>query len=831
MGFNALIHAHRPDLFDYNNLNPQKHIENLNHAFDIANNELGIPRLLDAEDIDTNRPDEKSVMTYVASYYHTFARMKNEEKSGRRIAKIINQMVEADKMKNQYDNLTTDLLEWIENKVVVLEDHNFPNSLEGIQSLLLNFGYYRTQEKPPKYKERSEIEALYFNINTQLKELRQPVFSPPEGKLVQDIERAWELLERAEHRREVALHSELRRQEHLEQLNYKFNKKSVLREGYLKEMIQVLSDPRYGSNLAQVHATVKKHEAISADILAREERFQDLTQMCSELLRENYRNANKVKAREQEVLQKWKELLTLLEKHKTNLSRMGTVITLLQEMDTTLGTVHQLKSDLSSVDTGAHLLAVEELLQKHALQELQVTSLGDTEKRLKRLCDQTAAQNPREEEILRKKLKELSEAYEDLKKTSNLRKALLEEARNFYQFLQDQEDEEAWLVEKQRICQADITAKDLRGVLSLQQKHKALLDEVKTRKNKFDQLGSTAKQLTEENHPRAAEIQQHMNRNRQEWQTLDSLVDARSKQLQDAAEAYQFYADANEVESWLHEKLPILSSSDYGSDEPSAQALLQRHKDLEGELYAYSGDIGSLNSQAEKLIKAGISRLDLTAEAEVPESVEQVSYEYRMVPVEVFEDVAVEKIEHKMVQEERKIPQVKALYSFNDYGLSMQKGEIMFLLNKENPDWWCVRKSDGTDGFAPANYVIEIEPRIMQIQVRKPEKVKAIQRVKKTKMVKQKVPVKVKKPVLARTASADDSSSVPKRQKYINDTYENLKVAAANRRDLLEDAVRLFRFYGECDDFEKWIKEKEKLLAAEDPSDNVEQAKRKYEVW
>lgn len=44
---------------------------------------------------------------------------------------------------------------------------------------------------------------------------------------------------------------------------------SVLRKGYLEEMIQVLSDPRYGSNLSQVEATVKKHEAISADILAR----------------------------------------------------------------------------------------------------------------------------------------------------------------------------------------------------------------------------------------------------------------------------------------------------------------------------------------------------------------------------------------------------------------------------------------------------------------------------------------------------------------------------------------------------------------------------------
>lgn len=39
-------------------------------------------------DVDSSRPDEKSILTYVASYYHTFARMKNEMKSGRRIANV-----------------------------------------------------------------------------------------------------------------------------------------------------------------------------------------------------------------------------------------------------------------------------------------------------------------------------------------------------------------------------------------------------------------------------------------------------------------------------------------------------------------------------------------------------------------------------------------------------------------------------------------------------------------------------------------------------------------------------------------------------------------------
>lgn len=190
LGFNALIHSHRPDLFDYNSLMPGRNIENLNHAFEVADRELGIPRLLDAEDIDTARPDEKSILTYVASYYHTFARMKNEQKGGKRIANIVNKLMDADKKKMQFENLITDLLSWIRNKTTELEKRNFPNSVEGIQRELLAFKEYRTIEKPPKYKERSEIEALFFHVNTLLKSLNQPHYTPQDGKMINDIEKA-----------------------------------------------------------------------------------------------------------------------------------------------------------------------------------------------------------------------------------------------------------------------------------------------------------------------------------------------------------------------------------------------------------------------------------------------------------------------------------------------------------------------------------------------------------------------------------------------------------------------------------------------------------------
>jgi hypothetical protein len=50
------------------------------------------------------------------------------------------------------------------------------------------------------------------------------------------------------------------------------------------------------------------------------------------------------------------------------------------------------------------------------------------------------------------------------------------------------------------------------------------------------------------------------------------------------------------------------------------------------------------------------------------------------------------------------------------------------------------------------------------------------------------------------------------------------------RHALLEDSIHLFGFYRECDDFETWIKDKERRLRADDLTVNVEAAKCKFEV-
>ena len=63
--FCALIHRYRPDLIDFAKLEPRDWVGNCSLAFKVAEHELGIPALLDVEDV-IRRPDRLSILTYLS---------------------------------------------------------------------------------------------------------------------------------------------------------------------------------------------------------------------------------------------------------------------------------------------------------------------------------------------------------------------------------------------------------------------------------------------------------------------------------------------------------------------------------------------------------------------------------------------------------------------------------------------------------------------------------------------------------------------------------------------------------------------------------------------
>lgn len=206
LAFCALIHRHRPDLLDYDPLDKANGKQNLELAFSIAEKHLGIPRLLDVEDIaDMPKPDERSIMTYVSEFFHAFASQDIKEIAARRIQKFVQFTQSMESMQSEYEGGAKDLLSWIASAQERMNNRTFDDSYENAKALFDAHKEYMVNEKPKKAAVKLDLEALYANIQTKLRVNGRSGYQVPSGLSTDDIEVVWEALSNAEKERGKAV--------------------------------------------------------------------------------------------------------------------------------------------------------------------------------------------------------------------------------------------------------------------------------------------------------------------------------------------------------------------------------------------------------------------------------------------------------------------------------------------------------------------------------------------------------------------------------------------------------------------------------------------------
>uniref|UniRef100_A0AAY4EEK2 Spectrin beta chain n=1 Tax=Denticeps clupeoides TaxID=299321 RepID=A0AAY4EEK2_9TELE len=581
LAFNALIHRHRPDLIEFHKLARSNATYNLQQAFNIAEQSLGLTKLLDPEDVNTENPDEKSIITYVVSFYHYFSKMKALIVEGKRIGKVLDNAIEAEKIIVRYEALASDLLEWIEKTISIISNQKFANSLAGVQQQLQAFTTYCTIEKPIKFQEKGNLEVLLFTIQSKLRANNQKPYVPHEGKLISDINKAWERLEKVEHERGVALRTELIRQEKLELLAQRFDHKTTMRQAWLNENQRLVSQDNFGYDLPAVEAAMKKHEAIEADISSYEERISVVVELAAEMEAEGYYDIRRISARKENILGQWSLLKELVVGRKARLEKNLALQKTFQEMVYMIDWMEEMQVCLLSKDFGKHLLEVDDLLQKHGLQEADITVQSDRVQTLNTAALKFTViegYQPCDPQVICNRVSHVSTCLEELKQLAGQRRCELEESRQLWAFYEELEESGAWIREKTSILSTQTCGKDLSSVLRLLQNHKTLAGELLTRRSLLQQTMKKGKQIIVQKCFGTGGIQEHIMEVKAEWKRLEDNASQRLGHLQEALNFFQFSVEMDDLLAWLQDVYRLVSSEDFGHDEYSTQSLLKKHR-------------------------------------------------------------------------------------------------------------------------------------------------------------------------------------------------------------------------------------------------------------
>uniref|UniRef100_A0A8C3M1D3 Spectrin alpha chain, non-erythrocytic 1 n=1 Tax=Chrysolophus pictus TaxID=9089 RepID=A0A8C3M1D3_CHRPC len=441
-------------------------------------------------------------------------------------------------------------------------------------------------------------------------------------------------------------------------------------KSWVNEKMKTATDEAY-KDPSNLQGKVQKHQAFEAELSANQSRIDALEKAGQKLIDVNHYASDEVAARMNEDISMSTKLLEATELKGIKLREANQQQQFNRNVEDIELWLYEVEGHLASDDYGKDLTSVQNLQKKHALLEADVAAHQDRIDGITIQARQFQDAGHFDADNIKKKQEALVARYEALKDPMVARKQKLADSLRLQQLFRDIEDEETWIREKEPIAASTNRGKDLIGVQNLLKKHQALQAEIAGHEPRIKAVTQKGNAMVEEGHFAAEDVKIKLNELNQKWDSLKAKASQRRQDLEDSLQAQQYFADANEAESWMREKEPIVGSTDYGKDEDSAEALLKKHEALMSDLSAYGSSIQALREQAQ-------------------------SCRQQVAPTD----------------DETGKELVLALYDYQEKSpreVTMKKGDILTLLNSTNKDWWKVEVND-RQGFVPAAYVKKLDP-------------------------------------------------------------------------------------------------------------------------
>uniref|UniRef100_A0A914P3Y4 SH3 domain-containing protein n=3 Tax=Panagrolaimus TaxID=55784 RepID=A0A914P3Y4_9BILA len=439
--------------------------------------------------------------------------------------------------------------------------------------------------------------------------------------------------------------------------------------GWINEKLKTARDESY-LDPTNIRGKLQKHQNFEQELRANRNRLDEIQANGQGLINNGHFAQDHVQNRLGEVEQLWENLIQATAFKGTKLNEANEEQLFNRNVEDVELWLSELEGQLASEDFGKDLVSVQNLQKKLAHLESDYNAHNDRIEAIKNQTRQFQESGHFNAPLILRKQEGLSSRFDSLRDPLERRKFKLADSLHGNQLFRDIEDELSWIREKEQIAASTNRGRDLTGVQNLIKKQRALILEINNHEPAVDKVAENADAMIKSGHFLAPDIREKLAQLKDNWRNLKAKAEKRLQELGESEQAHKYLADANDAESWMREKEPVVGNTDYGKDEDSAESLMKKHRALMSDLEGYKNKIDDLRNQAGQCKYQEQPGGQLGKEC------------------------------------------VVALYDYTEKSpreVSMKKGDILTLLNSNNKDWWKVEVND-RQGFVPAAYVKRIEP-------------------------------------------------------------------------------------------------------------------------
>lgn len=476
--------------------------------------------------------------------------------------------------------------QWISKQNLFLENTDLGDSLDSVEFLMKKHEDFE--------KSLNAHEEKVNNLNEFAKKLiENQHYASEEIDMIRNIllNNYNKLLEQSANRRKMLSDSYKLQQFTIDYDDTKF---------WIVEKLKLSLDDNF-SDLTNLSGKAQQSLSFEKEIQANKSKPEEIKASGESLIANDHYASDDIKNKIDDIANLWTQLEAGISDKKSKLNEAIEEQIYNRNIEDVELWLNEIEQYIAIDDYGKDMNSVQNQLKKQSLMEEDVASHQDKINAILAQCNKLNENGHFHSDNINNKKNNLVKRFNLVKIPLKNRRKRLNESLKMHELFCDIDDEIAWINEKEPVAASTNRGHDLMGVQNLIKKHQAIVQEIGNHKNRIQSVIDKADNLLKnEQHYGNEQTREKIQILNDKWNSLIDKANQRKIDLDNSYQVHQYFFDADEAETWMKEKEPLVKNSDYGKDEDSTEALLKKHEVLIDDLEAFGKVIQTLNDTSLK---------------------------------------------------------------------------------------------------------------------------------------------------------------------------------------------------------------------------------------